>query len=61
MRKHAKKGIKDNRFSESFRKKSPSPNTRIAFESIKISNFSRVTCPQTPLEAPTLGAQVICR
>ena len=46
-------------FSEHFRKKSPSQNTRIAFQSIKISKFSRIACFQAPLVARTLRAHVI--
>ena len=48
MSKPAKKGIKNNRFSECFKKKSPSPNTRIAFESIKNFKFSWGDMPPDP-------------
>ena len=63
MWKHANKNRHKNntQFSEHFRKKSPSQNTRIAFQSIKISKFSRIACFQTPLVARTLGAHVIRR
>ena len=63
MWKHANKNrYKNNtQFSEHFRKKSPPLNTRITFQSIKISEFSRIACFQTPLAARTLGAHVIHR
>ena len=49
----------NNQVSKHCRKKLPSKNTRIVFQSIKISKFSGVASFQTPLAARTLGAHVI--